>query len=213
MYSYVWGVLAWLSLSIINVPASVSVQDDLVRSMQTKLQQYNVPMPTNTLLNNIVTTHSYSLRTTSPESLQGVLSAWQLPADVQLQMDMAAYATTEEFQSDSFSITGKQHPDQTSYEQYILSAKNVNQTITMAYIHATVHANIIPQYTTVHVHTCHRCWLLFHCCSDATEHIRRGLTPEELETVMNIVEATAYQTFERQFPTQIFLHYREIRNT
>jgi len=110
---------------------SASVQDDLIHSMQTKLQQFDIVMPKNTLLTNIVTNHSYSLRTTTSDTLQNVLSAWNLPKDVQMQMDMAAYATTEEFQTYSFSISGKQVPDYTSYEQYILSAKNVNQTITL----------------------------------------------------------------------------------
>ena len=153
MYQYlIVGVLVCISLST----AVLLIQDDLVQSMQSKLQEFDLPMPTNTLLTTIQTKHSYSLRTASSDSLQHVLSVWNLPSNVQLQMDMAAYATTEEFQTYSFSITGKNNPEQTSYEQYILSAKNVNQTITMAYIHAIVQANIIPQYTIVHVHTCHR---------------------------------------------------------
>jgi hypothetical protein len=205
---YLIGVLAYISLST----AVLSVQDDLVQSMQTKLQEFNLPMPTNTLLTTFQTKHSYSLRTASSDSLQRVLSAWNLPSDVQLQMDMAAYATTEEFQTYSFSITGNNNPEQTSYEQYILSAKNVNQTITMAYLYANVQANIIPQYTIVHVHTCHRCWLFARCCSTATEQIKRGLTPSEVETIMTIVQVTAYHLFSTSFPTELFLHYQDIKN-
>ena len=187
-----------------------TVQEDLLIAMKNELSHYQVAMPTNTLVTDITTSHSYSLRTTNSSSLQRVLSLWDLPTDVRLQMDMAAYSFEEQFQTYSFSIGVS---DKAYYEQYILSAKHVHQIITLAYIHAIIQAKLIPQWETVHTHTCHHCWIFFHCCSDATKQIQRGLTPIELETVMTILQASAYDTFTSSFPTEFFLHYQDIRNT
>jgi hypothetical protein len=188
--------------------AYASVQDDLLLAMKNELANFDTVMPTNTLVTDITTDHSYSLRTTSTENLLDTLTSWTLPKDVTVQMEMAAYATSEQFQSMSF-VDVNHHTD---YEQYIVSAKHVNDTITLAYIHAHITSSLVPQYTTVHVRSCHRCWLVAKCCRSATEHIPRGLTPTELETVFTILQATAYETLVHAFPTHDFLHYQELGN-
>jgi hypothetical protein len=185
-----------------------SVKDDLLVAMKTELNHFDIPMPKNTLVSDIVTNHSYSLRTASTDTLVPVLKAWNLPADIEVQMEMAAYATSEQFQTYSFTYS-LQH---TIYEQYILSAKNVNDTITLAYMHVGITSNLVQQYETVHVHTCHRCWLVAKCCSSSTSMIKRGLTASELETVMIILQATAYTTYVANFPTELFLYYTRVKN-
>ena len=198
-------LLALLSTLVI---AFASIQDDLLLAMKKELSHFETVMPTNTLVTDITTNHSYSLRTTSSDHLLDTLTSWTLPKDVMVQMEMAAYATTEQFQSMSF-VYMNHHTD---YEQYIVSAKHVNDTITMAYIHAHITSSLVPLYTTVHVRSCHRCWLVAKCCSSATENIPRGLTSTELETVFTILQATAYETMEQEFPTHDFLHYHELLN-
>jgi hypothetical protein len=198
-------LLALLSTLLV---AYASVQDDLLLAMRNELSHFDTVMPPNTLVTDITTSHSYSLRTTSTENLLDTLNAWTLPKDVMVQMEMAAYATSEQFQSMSF-VYMNHHTD---YEQYSVSAKHVNDTITMAYIHAHITSSLVPRYTTVHVRSCHRCWVVARCCSSATEHIPRGLTPTELETVFAILQATAYETLVHAFPTHDFLHYHELVN-
>lgn len=198
-------LLALLSTLVI---VFASVQDDLLLAMKKELSHFETVMPTNTLVTDITTNHSYSLRTTSSENVLDTLTSWTLPKDVMVQMEMAVYATSEQFQSMSFTYMNHH----TDYEQYIVSAKHVNDTITMAYIHAHITSSLVPQYTTVHVRSCHRCWLVAKCCSSVTEHIPRGLTSTELETVFTILQATAYETMEQEFPIHDFLHYHELLN-
>lgn len=188
--------------------AWASIKDDLLVAMKTELTHFDTPMPKNTLVSDIITNHSYSLRTATTDTLVPVLKAWELPTDIEVQMEMAAYATAEQFQTYSFTYSVQQ----TQYEQYILSAKNVNDTITLAYIHVRITSNLVQQYETIHVHTCHRCWLVAKCCSSSTAMIKRGLTASELETVMVILQATAYTTFVANFPTELFLYYQDVQN-
>ena len=201
MYVYMYLLAALVSF----VFAYMAPKDDLFVAMKTELSHFDTPMPKNTLVTHINPVFSYNLGTASSETLVSTLRNWSLPQDVQVQMEMAAYATKEQFQTFSFTYSLKH----TYYEQYIVSAKRVLDTITLAYIHVVITSDLIPQYTIIHVHECHRCWLVARCCSTATREIERGLVPDELETVFTILQATAYDTFINHFPTQIFLHYSD----
>jgi hypothetical protein len=185
------------------VAADTATKDDLLVAIKTEVSHFDTPMPKNTLVTNIHPVFSYNLGTASSDTLVATLKNWSLPTDVQVQMEMAAYATNEQFQTFSF-ITSLKH---TYYEHYIVSAKHVLDTITLAYIHVVITSDLVPQYTMVHVHECHRCWVVARCCSTVTRQIERGLVPDELETVFVILQATAYDTFVKHFPTDVFLHY------
>jgi hypothetical protein len=197
---YLLAVLAALT-SLVS--AYTAPKDDLLVAMKTEVSHFNTPMPKNTLVTDITPSFSYNLGTASSDTLVATLKNWSFPTDVQVQMEMAAYATNEQFQTFSFTTSLKH----TYYEQYIVSAKRILETITLAYMHVVITSDLVPQYTMVHVHKCHRCWLVARCCSTVTRQIERGLVPDELETVFVILQATAYDTFVKHFPTDVFLHY------
>ncbi len=187
------------------VVAYNSPKDDLLVAMKKEVSHFDTPMPKNTLVTHINPVFSYNVGTASSETIVETLRNWSFPQDVQVQMEMAAYATNEQFQTFSFTYSLKH----TYYEQYIVSAKRVLDAITLAYMHVVITSDLVPQYTIVHVHECHKCWLVARCCSTTTRQIERGLVPEELETVFVILQATAYDTFIKNFPTDVFLHYSD----
>ncbi len=207
---YSFGIYASFT-NITNVTFVTNVttnpKEDLLLAMKKELSSFETTMPPNPshLVTNIITTHSYGVETVTSIALQHVLNEWELPNDVKIQMDMAAYSFSEQFQTYSFSISTT--TDDAYYEQYILSAKHIDENITIAFIHAQVSATLVQQWEIVHVHTCHKCYLFFHCCSDATNKIKRGNTPSEVETIMNIVQSTVYNTLVEFFPIQEFLYY------
>lgn len=195
-------------VSLVSILSLVyaTIKDDLFVTMKRELGHSATVMPTNNVLSDITSIHSYDLNTADSDTLVAAIAKWNLPEDVSTQLAMAAYATTEEFQSYTFYM----NPVHTYYEQYITAAKNVNMTITIAYMHAVVKAKLIQQYNTVSVRTCHKCWLVLTCCSSATAQIPRGVTSDEIKTMFSILKSTAYQSLLIDFPTQVFLHYNEI---
>eukprot|EP00164_Ancoracysta_twista_P003750 GFYU01005024.1.p1 GENE.GFYU01005024.1~~GFYU01005024.1.p1 ORF type:complete len:110 (-),score=31.50 GFYU01005024.1:97-426(-) len=60
---------------------------------------------------------------------------------------------------------------------------------------------VVQQHKQVKVHSCHRCWLVGHCCHDEMKTQNRGLTAGEMNTVLQALRAKAYAAMQQSFKT------------
>ena len=183
-----------------------SPRDDLLVSMRKEMDRIAVTIPSTatTLMTNLQTAHAYKIAASSPDTLDELITTWKLPTDVTALLQQAAFATTENFQTFTFTAS----PSYTFFEEYLGASKFVDGIVTIAYMHVNATAKPIQQTRTISVRTCHKCWLVLTCCSSANAVIPRGVTAAEIEIMMTTLRATAFKRLESDFPTTTFLNYR-----
>ena len=87
------------------------------------------------------------------------------------------------------------------------SSSNSNLSVAIAYSVINSTAIIKPQYTIVSYRKCRRCSKCFFrrdcCCEDRTDYVPRGNTPQELETIRDMMKADQFSWFKQKISGKV----------
>lgn len=175
-----------------NEISKVESKADLINSLKGEASKIAAGMPgstVNVIINNVGSNGDFQYDSCNAGDFQRVLNEkhGNLPAEVKNWINMIVLSQSINFQTFHFQVGN----GQASLVEYIVAARNNNNAIEFAYLFSSSNGGLIQQYNDVVTRSCHRV-LFWKKCHDVHNKVARGFTSDELNRILLVLRATAY---------------------